>query len=294
MRGARAGTIAIALVLAVVPGAVAKRRMLPKHTPYAAEVQALVSGHTSIDYSDTDTTFKVCEGDSATTSKHAVFDFDWSARYPQVTVPIADARELGKAATKLHVRQQPTAKGKGGMKSGTYTISGEAPPTSGNAQASGGSDCTEVPYSTNGSWIGSPPFFEERSLHDAFGSKVFYFVLSEIFDATPNDYAMPDGTPMKAVDDLRRIEGMLPDEADVLEAHPTYNSVPVDFPIDKLKTLAHSATLAIPTINWKGSRDCSSGESDVDNDTCTLSWDGFFTVTLKKRFPYYTKRAYPR
>ena len=68
-----------------------------------------------------------CDTQSGVENQNVVLDVDWRVAYNQVTVPVADAKELGRAAKQLHLRVTPTSPGTDQGTTGTYDVSGFGP-----------------------------------------------------------------------------------------------------------------------------------------------------------------------
>ncbi|MGH2876543.1 MAG: hypothetical protein ACRDNS_18840 [Trebonia sp.] len=297
-RGAlRASLLGAALLVA--PGtALARGHTVPKGTPYAAEVIATITGTSHLTYQDNYTLFLVCEEQSAVTDTQQTFDFKWSVRYPQVTVPVATRAQLGRAWKRLHVRPQPTAKGTSGAERASYEITGDAPPTADGNQGAGGSDCTDQAYSGSGLFVAGRPIFGDLTFEQVEGPRqVFVFDLGDVFDAQPVSYTMPDGSEGDPIVDLQNVVDHVPIKGMRMLGDtqaPGYNTVPAVFPIDVLTGLVHRPRIALPAINRSDSRDCGTPSNGVSLDVCTVTWAFHYNVTLTRRFLYRTKRAYAR
>jgi hypothetical protein len=299
-RGAGAAILLAVLVvaLALVWGAPASAKsgsVLPKGTPYAAEVTAHIVGSVDISYSDDDTTYSVCEEQSAESKISEGFGFDWGVSYPHVTVPVADAEQLGKADKRLHVDAQPTSNGVGGLLNSNYTITGSEPATNGGNQGAGGSDCQPIAYNGSGTFQddGKPTFALEDFNHIWGLSHTFVFVMPAI-QATPATYSEPTGGSDSVYDDLTDVTDTIPMSANTLQSQPSWATVPADFDITKLRQLIHSSSVTLP-VSYSSTYDCSDNvDPSTGSDSCSVTWHYKWTVKLVKKFLYRTKRAYAR
>lgn len=281
-----------ACVFAVAGTAQAKGagRYLPKGTPYAAEVRATILATIDANSHLDQVTPNVCETQSSEEMTNEVFDVKWHALYRNVTVPIADGRDLGKAATRLHVPAEPTSPGTGGAHDSTYDISGFGPPTQQGDQLAGGSDCTKHAFSGKGDYSSTgKPENGRFDFNDDFGPRhLFTFEMPPI-TPKPATYAGADGGQVAVPDDLTNItEGV--NQHSGFAAKPGWNIVYADFDIDQLRKLRTQSKVTLHLVN-KGTHDCSDHANGV---TCDTRWNYNWTVILQRKFFYRTKQRYRR
>lgn len=289
-----AATAALASCLLGPPAVAARGGEVTKGTPYAAETIATITGTSQLHLQSTATTFDVCEAQSAVTDTNDTYTFDWSARYPQVTVPVATEAQLGAAYNRLRVPVEPTAHGTGGLTHGTFDIQGDEPPTDEGNQGAGGSDCTKQSYASSGAFTASGPIFVDQTYKDVFGSRqLFVFDLGDVSGSNPSTYALPDGTDSDPSADLQSdLEYVPTAQLKLVGLTPgDYNTVPANFPLDTLIRLAHSRSVEIP-VNFSNTSDCSTPATDSNAFQCTVTWNYHFQVKLTRRFLYRTRRSY--
>jgi hypothetical protein len=268
--------------------------VLPKGTPYAAEVIATIGGESHIVRAVTATTFNVCEAESQIADGEDEYDFRWKARYPQVTVPVASAEQLGRAYKRLHVRVQPTSDGRGGLTEGTFHFSGHSPPTNEGNQGAGGSDCAKQPFDASGTFTATHPTFADLTYKAFEGPRrLFDFDLGSIDSAAPAAFTLPDGSQADPLANLSEDAEAVPTTPAVLNVPPEYDSVPASFDISKLMRLAHSPSITIYR-RTSGSHDCGTPADDFGELKCGVEWNYQFRVKLTRRFLYRTKADYAR
>jgi hypothetical protein len=232
----------------------------------------------------------VCESQSSETLTDEVFDVKWHALYRNVTVPVADGRELGKAASRLHVPAEATSPGRGGAYDSTYDISGFGPPTQEGDQMAGGSDCTKHAFSGKGDYTSTgKPLNGRFDFNDEFGPRhVFTFEMPTITPKPATDVGS-EGGKLEVPDDLTNItEGV--NQHTGFTAKPGWNIVYADFDIEQLKKLRTHSKVTLHLVN-KGTHDCS---DHGNGTTCDTKWNYNWTVILQRKFLYYTKQAYRR
>jgi hypothetical protein len=270
----------------------ARHRTLPVGTPYAAEVKAQITGAVTIVRTKDGVTNGVCGASPSNSHYQGSFSLPWFAKYPQVTVPVADQRELGAAAKRLHVDAQPTSKGTGGVLDATYSINGYGPPTVGSGESS---DCAQKPYSQDGSFKAvGPAEFGRDDVHTPFGVRhVFSFGMPEVQEI-PAQYVDNMGTTIDVGQDFTDAVAAVPQPTNLLLAEPGWDSVFADFSIDELKKLVHNSRVNVTVPVSAGTADCGSNTSDAGSYSCTVKWSYVWHVTLIKRFLYRTKHAYAR
>lgn len=291
---AAAAMLALAALLPTAAAASRAHRVLPKGTPYAAEVIATIGGESHLTSSVTATTFNVCEAESQVSDHEDDYDFRWQARYPQVTVPVADAERLGRAYKRLHVRVRPTADGRGGLAEGTFHFSGHSPPTNEGNQGAGGSDCARQPFESSGTFTATHPTFADLTYKAFEGPRqAFDFDLGSIDTAAPASFTMPDGSQADPLSNLDQAAEAVPRLPAVLNIPAEYDNVPASFDISKLMKLAHSPSVTIYS-RTSGSHDCSVPADDFGALQCKVEWNYQFRIKLTRRFLYRTKADYAR
>ena len=276
------------LLLPAVSAASGGHRRLPKGTPYAAEVIATVQGESHITWAETSTRFDVCETESAISEHQDDYDFNWRARYPQVTVPVADKSELGRAFKRLHVRVQPTARGRGGLTSGEYFSKRAAPVTSDGNQGAGGSDCAKQSEEESGTFGATRPTFADLTYNALEGRRrLFEFQLGTIDTATHSG-SSPDPRA-----ELEAAASLIPPPTAILGVPPEYNSVPAEFRLTNLKRLLRKPSITVYRRTSQ-TRDCGGTADELGEETCSVEWNYQFRIKLTRRFFYRTKRSYPK
>lgn len=267
-------------------------RLLPAGTPYAAEVYAKITGSVSVVRTEDSTTYRVCQGDPSNAHYSGSFNLTWATTYPQVTVPVADQRELGAAAMRLHVDVQPTSNGTGGLLDSSYSIEGFGPPTVGSTQPS---DCAKKSYSQDGSFKAQGrPTFGRTDVRKLFNDPqhVFFFAMPMV-RATPAQYFDSQGTPIQVDEDRSDATGAVPQPQNVIVTRPAWDAVFGDFGINTLKQLVHKGQIVVHP-KYAGDADCGSHSSDAGVYTCKVKWSYVWEVKLVRRFLYRTRRAYRR
>ncbi len=292
-----AARIAVVATLAFAAAATpAAARTLRKGTPYAAETTASVIGTADVHFVHDQTTNNVCEAEPSKSNLEQTYMLDWTAKYPHVTVPVADSRELGRAYRRLHVQEQPTSSGKGGLMLGDYDINGGGPPTEEGGQAAGGSDCTVKPYGQKGSFKSTgKPGFTRMDVKDFFNARrhLFFFAMPPL-TADPPSYTDSLGNVVDVYGALSDAVNLVPEPANLLLAKGGWNTVPAEFSIGELKGLRRHSTVRLPANTYTGTHDCSAESNAEGSDVCSVNWTFKWTVVLHRRFLYRTKRAYRR
>ena len=293
--GISAGVVAMWASLAA-PTAIAKRNshVLPAGTPYAAETRAKVLGTVDLTYSDDSVTYNVCETESSEYKINGSYGITWAGTYPHVTVPVADGRELGRAAKRLHVQAQPTSNGTGGLLEGTYSITGSEPPTTAGNQGVGGSDCTSVPFSGSGDFrgLGTPTFLRGDYKDPIAGTRHLFTFEMPAVEPSPSTYVDGTGGSDSVFDEWLDEYDTVPEPPNILATEPDWNSVPVHFDINVLKQLVHRKQVQLKPL-YQGTHDCSQTNA-TGTDNCTVHWKFSWTVTLIRTHLYKTVRAYRR
>ncbi len=286
--------IAMAVAAASPASAAASggHRVLPKGTPYAAEVIATIIGESHLVFTSTETYFDICETESKVEDESNDYDLYWTARYPQVTVPVADEKQLGRAYKKLHVRVQPTSDGSGGLRKGIFHITGHYPPTDAGNQGVGGSDCASQAYDTFGSFTAAThPTFSDLTYRDGVEDvfdvprQVFDFQLGTVDAASPATYTLPNGAQGDPVAELRLAATSAQGAPPLLNVPPGVDNVPADFTSAQLKPLVEK-----PSVTFYRRTD---GSSDCGT-SAKVEWNYQFRIKLTRRFLYRTKAAYAK
>jgi hypothetical protein len=270
--------------------------VLPKGTPYAAEVIATITGESHLTLTSTETTFNVCEAESKVADENDEYDLDWKARYPQVTVPVAGKRQLGRASKKLELRVEPTSDGTGGLTDGTFHLSGHSPPTDLGNQGAGSSDCAKQPYEASGTFTATRPTFEDLTYADGVFDQprqLFEFDLGTIDAATPAAFSLPDGSQGDPVAELNNAVAGVPTPAAILNVPPGISNVPTDFQLKELEALVEKPSVTLYR-RTSGSHDCGAPATAEGELKCKVEWNYQFRVKLTRRFLYLTKARYAR
>jgi hypothetical protein len=277
-------------------------RYLPKGTPYAAEVRAVIDGQFEMDETYKGDTFQpdcptggpfgphIVNGETTKATIH------WKLAFNQVTVPVATENELGKAFKKLGVKSQPTSNGVDRGSTGHIHIQGYHPPETDAALS-----CGKYNYSGDAKpvLIGKPRFFELPDKNA--NTSTFFFGTPTVIDFTPSTYTdTPDDRPF--IEDFSALTGHIPnpDEAGGGPMAISFDSVPALFDIQQLKKLRSSGSVRIPTRHRSGHLHYC--EDHIDNNpnddgntfTCKSNFDITYKITLKKHFLYRSKHAYRR
>jgi hypothetical protein len=306
-----AGALFAVCALALAPRLAQARGIVPKGTPYAAVVSATVTGETYVEVHTQDVTDNVCEDQSAVSTYNGSVDIHWSASYPSITVPVADAKDLGKAYGRLHLNLKPfVGPGKAGQFTGNFDISGSEPATTYGNQYAGGSDCKPVPFSASG---GFTPCLKPPSLIRSLAplprgvQMVYVLQMESVCLADPAQYEMPDGDTRDPVQDLQAAAGKVSDVPGNPPAGafgiangrpvPGWDGLSFTFGNDKFKPLVHRSSLKLrfQDNDLGGGEDCGSSPDDgTGSDSCKVSWRYYYVVTFKRKVLHRTTRAYPR
>lgn len=290
--------IAIALAGAgslVVWGGAATAKMggvIPKGTPYAAEVRMQVTGQAIAEEVQTLTTYNVCEAEPQTVHNDFKATLNWKATYNQVTVPVMTPQELGAAAKRLFVKVTPTSNGTGGLASGSYDANGTTP--------SDPNSCDAVNYTSSGTYAdgGSVPTFEDNG--DLNGLPRLFFDVGAPGAATPGDFMDATGDDYDPAQIEGTIFSTIPSAADDptgLNGAADVADFGADFDAAELRQLAepHPGPVELTPITRNGMVDCGSEQDpDVSSLTCTITYTFAYRVTMTRHSLYRTQRAYSR
>lgn len=288
--------VTLAAAAGVPPGAVAaSAKSLPKGTPYAAEVKATITGTVKATESSTFRTESVCEAEPQVGTDQRIVNLTWKVTFPQITVPVATAKDLGKAFKRLHVKVTPTADGDGGLTGGSLQVSGTGP--------SNGNTCDQVNYGAVATLRGqeSDPFLFEKVVDvDGDGNQakrsLFGFQLGSLGSASPATLERPipgDSDTVRVVDSLL---GRLPEASNnfLNNPPPEWDQLTLDVPTEYFKPLVHRPSVTFPLTD-AGTTDCGSAtDPGVSAYRCSLARSLNYTIKLERRTLYKTVRAYPR
>ena len=280
--------------LSLVPAASAA--LLPKGTPYAAEVKAHITGVVHITGNATATTYTVCtpSGDAVDTRSED-YKVNWQASFPQITVPVITSQALGKAAKRLHVPITPTSTGTAAAIGG-YHIQGMAPPTSNSGTDT---DCQQKPFSATGLFGGNGTALYYNELVTDGYAKVHYWELAMVdadaFAGSPPTFDLPDGTTVPIAKEFGIWTALTPTLDTPLYTAPGWNFVNLRLDESKLVALAKPR---VKSVEFKASddssKDCSQPADSSSSYVCSVKWTVDWTITLTRRFLYHTVRAYQR
>jgi hypothetical protein len=290
---------AAVLVLVALAGqaAPAAARTVPKGTPYAAEVQLKVKGTVEVEETFDGEVYRQCPSGASSKQKlHTKVTGTWVATYNQVTIPVANEFELGRAYTRLHVPVTATSKGKGAFLGG-FQIDGHGPATEGTGEES---DCGSVDFSTAG-LLGADPsvpptFFDQPHKVNGVTEPYPLFVLGAPGTASPEMWADAEGTQ-------RSVETqVLNTLTDVPEAPQTENATVYDnadfggfagnFDISNLRYLIKHRKYREGDIARIGQSDCNSDFTQDYKKECRLTWSFKYQPVITRHFLYKTKRPY--
>src|SRR5207302_557448 len=154
---APAATLSLLVGLCAAASAQARGgRTVPAGTPYAAEVRLVIDGEAHLAAAYSHTEYNVCDSQSQKDSQMDSFGLKLKVVYPQVTIPVAGPKELGRAYGKLHVKPTPTAPGRAIASRGGYAIFGEGP--------SANTTCDSVEFNNDGQLSAHRPSFIQGSI----------------------------------------------------------------------------------------------------------------------------------
>jgi hypothetical protein len=278
---------AVALGVACSPAAALSGR------PYAAQVTAAVLGTVDVKYSDDQTTYMVCENQASENDLSETFSLDWEASYPRINLPLLTASQLGSSLRSIHLNLSPPD-GTGELMAGDYQINGEGPPTDGGNQTAGGSDCTQVPYGGQGRITASGPAHTAQVRSDGqlitspasfFGSQILDLGMP-LAEATPATYKDSLGDTAQVMGDLAEATDQIPYPGGATAAFTslaTWETVPVQAPLSRLRQLAHKSRLKLAPVVYSGTHDCSASDANgITAQQCSVSWVFRYTIVLKR------------
>ena len=237
----------------------------------------------------------VCETQPQTESDQSDFVLRWRVTYPQVTIPVAGAPELGAAFKRLHVPVTPTSNGTGGLQGSTYSISGMAPSQNGL--------CDSVPFDTAGSLQGdgSKPSIQEINspLPEGATRTLVGLSLGDLGSASPaklDNYhgGHTDDVLTQANLAFMAVPAPAGDGLGLKNPEPSWNLLTLDEPYTTFRPLLRQSSVAF-NLPAQGSKDCgTTTDPGVSSSTCALSYTIGYRVILHKRMLYRTRRAYRR
>ena len=291
----------LAACLVLAPPAAAKTpKIVPKGTPYAAEVKMTVTGTVNVEEHHRLETYRRCEsGVSAKYAQDVVIGGSWTAAYKQVTVPIKQERDLGRAYKKLHVPVTPTSPGKSGFL-GSFSVGGYGPPTQGDG---GDSDCARQDYFTQGTLGTDSPikatFIDQP--HKVGGNTFLFatFLLGLPGPASPATFTDSQGAPYSTDRLVGNTITDVPDQEFALDSNghddlADFGGFAGDFDPNILEALGGQKVVQIPDIVRSGESDCGTETNEDHDQACTLKWSFKFTPVLTRHFLHRTKRDYRR
>lgn len=268
-------------------------RTVPAGTPYAAEVKLVIEGeaHLAAAYSHTED--NVCDTQSQKDSQMDSFGLKLKVVYPQVTVPVAGPKELGRAYGKLHVKPTPTAPGRAIASRGAYSIFGDGP--------SSNDTCDSVEFNNNGDLSAHRPTFIQGSI-DQGRDDGFDFLLAPELSADPADWASSFGGRTIDVMNQEQVdENLVPADRKLAESSPGaalagMADIQLLDDVEAFRPLLTSPQHAIQAYaKYSGEKDCAQpGEPGVETSTCTVDWDWGYDITFHLLHVYKTRRAYPK
>jgi hypothetical protein len=279
--------------------------VVPKGTPYAAEVTTKISGWSYFTVTRKETIKSVCEAQSAVFTSEEKLNFTWDASYPQVTVPVATYQQLGKAYARLHVDPTPTADGTGGLSSGNWIVNGQAPKEAGGAAKT---DCSAQKYSAEGLFkTKSPKATVQTQLSSVgdLGDPGPADVVVSLFDlsgasmyATPASWTDPSGATTDVMDELDDVSGHVP-QPEVHQVHDdglvSWDALVLANAPQAYAPLISANVVTIGPLTDSGTVSCGkSHPNGTTESTCSLHYAVEYFVKLYKHFLYVTQRAYPR
>jgi hypothetical protein len=293
----RPGLVAPILLLAGLAGSASAKGVVPKGTPYAAEVKLVVEGDVHLADHHAMVENGICSGgaNTPTFNDYASFGFAYKITYPQVTIPVAGRKELGKAYRRLHVRPTPTAKGKVNSWTAGDQFSGNGP-----SQAD---LCQSVNYDNPaGTLTGGQPSFAQV-VQNRNGQKVDEWTLQVApnLRADPPLWYQADGSEEDALNSFQLAQGYVPQDPTFDHSDPGVSPLEalyvalIDDP-EAFRPLIHNPHHAMQTSGHYAGDTACEGEPDINDasgsSTCSVTWDYRDDVTIISHFLYRTKRAY--
>jgi hypothetical protein len=223
----------------------------------------------------------------------------WTAKYNQVTVPIKNEHDLGRAYKRLRVNVTATSPGTSGFL-GSFAIGGYGPLT----QSDGGdSDCAQQEYFTQGTLGTDSPiealFLDQPHKFQGLTLPFATFVLGRPGPAAPSTYTDSLGGQNSTDRELSNVITDVPDQELELENNGhndviDFGGFQADFDTEILRGLERQKVVQIPDLVRSGEKDCGSDTDDLHTESCTIKWSFKFTPKLTRHSLYRTKRDYAR
>lgn len=296
----RAALALLAFVLVCGPGVAAPppaqelrhSPLVPQGFPYAAEVRFEIRGKVHYEYHNLVTTPNACDTQSSSYKQNIVIDVDWRVAYNQVTVPVANDKELGAAAKRLLLRVTPTSDGVDQGSAGTYDVNGFGPSSSDR--------CDRVDYAQQGALtIAGRPSYADMSIDesDPFTLRqMFFFTMLQVASAKPPTYRDEYGASSK-IEPWIYLSDIPSAKANMLLQKADWNAVGVEYS-PQFRALRTNAIVQLKPITRQGTvpmPDCTSSSVPGEpSEDCSARYSITYDITLKRHFLYLTKREYPR
>ena len=284
----------IAFLAAAAPAQAMKAKIVPKGTAYAAEVKMTVEGTVNVEKHTRLETYRRCQsGASAKYKQDVVIGGSWTAKYNQVTVPIKNEQDLGRAFKKLHVPVTPTSPGKAGFL-GSFAIGGYGPQTQGDG---GDSDCAQQDYFTQGT-LGTDPQSKATFIdqpHKFHGQTLLFstFLLGLPGAPVPDTFTDSLGDPYSTDRLVGNVLTDVPDQEFTVETNfhdglADFGAFAGDFDPDDLKFLERQKVVQLSDIVRSGEADCGTETNEDHDQGCTIKWSFKFTPKFTRHFLYRT------
>ncbi len=263
---------------ALLAPASAQAAYLPKGFPYAARVVFEVRGTWVIQYSDTSTTYNVCQTQSATTKTDVSFDGEFERGFDEITVPLVSKKQLGKAYRYLKARPETYVRPIHAIpEEGIYRIEGTGPSTALGDGAP--TDCDHKAFDGAGYvTILTTGANVLRYNRDLFEAPILYFHLGDFGGmADPQTFKDSVGADENVAGYFNRALSYIPYPGGVpTPAAPklTWNALAVALPIRGLSMLLHSDFLELKIRSGGHEGPCSAGTNtsgETGSETCYLS-----------------------
>lgn len=271
--------------------------VLPKGFPYAVKADVLISQTWQIAYIDASTLNNVCQTQSSTVHQQWNFDGMWKRGFYPVTLPVADARQLGKAAAHIHVAlpgfSPPITRI--GKQEALYTVTGYGPSTAfGDGRAS---DCDHKPFGGHGDLVmaNDQTLFRKPGSLFAAPEQVFYAGLGDFAYAKPASFTGSAAGQVDVGGMFNQIVGYLPPA----QGKDSWNRLVVGLPVVFLKDLVRDRNIVI-NIGEQGEQHapCSASTNftdDTGSEKCTIYWHySELRVLVAREKLLRTTRAYSK
>jgi hypothetical protein len=281
--------VAVVALLVAAGTATAKRSStLPKEFPYAAEIQATIEYDGT--YSYTTTGFERCgvtaDGHDINIpgGAHDTLHFQRTLHFSHITVPVATAKELGAAVTRLGVRPTVTSKGK--IENDHSAMDIQYTVAEGENEM-----CHAVSGSCHWEVIPLPSSTLETVVAHDNGFIPVSWGISVLGVNTPDGTCpVSDGTGQLSAM-LEEAGTLYPADLDENFPEVTISSVVGEefHRLQHAERVSFKVNLAMPD---SGSTSCPLSSEEMES--CTHGVTGTAKVTLRRLFLYKTKKAYPR